>query len=321
MRALLYAGSAIEERELPSPILKPGQLRLKVRASGVNRADLGQRKGVYPPPPGESDIPGMEAAGVVAEAGAGTSRFKPGDRVMALLGSGGYADEVCVDEGLALPLPERLSFAQGAGIPETFVTAHLNLFQIAGLQSGRRALIHAGASGVGTSAIQLLRARGIEVFATAGTADKIALCARLGARAINYKEEKFDDAVLKGTDGAGVDAIIDPVGASNLDADLRCLAAGGWLVVIGTMGGKDAKVDLSALLRRRHRLAGSSLRGLPLKEKAGAVLKLEQDFMAEFADGRVAPVIDSVFSAARAAEAQDRMEKNLNAGKIVLTWD
>ncbi len=318
MRALLYEGSAIKTVELPSPLLKKGQIRIKIHASGVNRADLGQRKGTYPPPPGESDIPGMEAAGIVLE---GASRFKTGDRVMALLGSGGYADEVCVDERLVLPLPEKLSFAQGAGIPETFVTAHLNLFQIAGIKSGGRALIHAGASGVGTTAIQLLRARGVEVFATAGTADKVALCARLGARAINYKEEKFDDAVLKATDGAGVDAILDPVGASNLDADLRCLAPGGWLVVIGTMGGKDAKVDLSALLRRRHRLAGSSLRGLPLQEKAGAVLTLERDFLAELADGRVAPVIDTVFPAARADEAQERMEKNLNAGKIVLTWD
>jgi putative PIG3 family NAD(P)H quinone oxidoreductase len=319
MRALIYEGTDIKAVERPSPALKPGQVRIRIRASGVNRADLGQRAGTYPPPPGESDIPGMEAAGTILDAG--TSRFKTGDRVMALLAAGGYADEVCVDARLVMPLPEKLSFAQGAGIPETFVTAHLNLFQIAGVKKGGRALIHAGASGVGTTAIQLLKARGVQVFATAGTADKVALCTKLGARAINYKTEKFDAAVLAGTNGLGVDAILDPVGASNIDADLRCLAAGGWLVVIGTMGGKDASVDLSALLKRRHRLAGSSLRGLPPDEKALAVSKLAQDFLGDLADGRVAPVMDSSFPAARAAEAQERMAKNLNAGKIVLTWD
>jgi putative PIG3 family NAD(P)H quinone oxidoreductase len=318
MRALIYEGSAIKNVELPAPVLKPGQIRIKVHASGVNRADLAQRKGVYPPPPGESDVPGLEAAGVVLETSG--SRFKAGDRVMALLGSGGYADEVCVDEGLAMPLPDRLSFTQGAGIPETFVTVHLNFFQIAGLKSGGRALVHAGASGVGTAAIQLLRARGIEVFATAGTAQKVALCESLGARGINYKEQKFDEAVIGSTSGAGVGAILDPVGASNLDADLRCLAPGGWLIVIGTMGGKDAKVDLGGLLLRRQKVVGSSLRGLPLKEKTAAVAKLERDFMTDLTIGRVAPVIDSVFSSARAAEAQERMGRNLNAGKIVLTW-
>ena len=319
MRALVYDGPAIKLVERPSPALKPGQLRLKIHASGVNRADLAQRQGMYPPPPGESDIPGMEASGVVMEGGG--SRFKAGDRVMALLGSGGYADEVCVDERLVLPLPETLSFAQGAGVPETFTTAHLNFFQIAGVKKGGRALVHAGASGVGTSAIQLLRARGVETFATAGTAAKAALCASLGAQAILYTENKFDEVVLSGTRGEGVDAILDPVGASNLAADLRCLATGGWLVVIGTMGGKDAALDLSALLRRRHRIAGSTLRALSLEQKALAVSNMEKDFMRELADGRVAPVMDSVLPASQAAEAQERMARNLNAGKIVLTWD
>jgi tumor protein p53-inducible protein 3 len=324
MKAIVYRGagdaSVIALDDVAPPALRPGQIRISVRASGVNRADLGQRKGVYPPPPGESDIPGMEAAGVVAEAGPGARRFKEGDRVMALLGGGGYASEVCVDEGLVLPLPDRLSFEEGAAIPEAFVTAHLNLFDLAGVRAGTSALIHAGASGVGTSAIQLVREAGARGFATAGSAEKTALCEKLGAVAIDYKKEDFAEAVLKGTGGRGVDAILDPVGASNLDADFRALAVGGTLVLIGTMEGKDGKLDLSQLMRKRHRVIGSTLRGLPLAEKSAAVERFRSGFFAPLSEGRIAPVMDRVFAFSEARQAQERMESNLNSGKIVLSW-
>ena len=324
MRAVVYRGagdgSVIALDDVAAPALKAGQVRISVRASGVNRADLGQRKGVYPPPPGESDIPGMEAAGVVTETHADARRFKAGDRVMALLGGGGYAEDVCVDEGLVLPLPDGLSFEQGAGIPEAFVTAHLNLFDLAGVRSGKSALIHAGASGVGTAAIQLVCAAGARAFATAGSPEKTGLCRKLGAVAIDYKRVDFAEAVLEGTNGRGVDAILDPVGASNLDADLKCLAVGGTLVLIGTMGGKDGKFDVSQLMRKRHRVIGSTLRGLPLAEKIAAVERFRAGFFEYMASGKIAPVMDRIFPFSEARQAQERMESNLNSGKIVLTW-
>lgn len=324
MRAIVYDGfgplSVIQERAVAPPELKAGQVRIKVRASGVNRADIAQRLGKYPPPPGESDIPGLEVSGVVAALGPGAKRYKEGDLVTALLAGGGYADEACVDERLVMPCPKRLSLSQAAAVPEAFITAHLNLFQIAGLKSGDKALVHAGASGVGTSTLQLLRARGIEAFATAGGREKADMCRALGARAIEHKKEGFAKIVLEATGGRGVDAILDPVGTSNFDADLECLAPGGRLIVIGTMGGKDVTVDLAQLLRKRHRLIGSSLRGLPLDDKAAAVARFSEDFAKDLDAGTVAPVIDSVIPASQAALAQERMEKNLNAGKLVLAW-
>lgn len=324
MKAVVYRGagdaSVIAVVEVAAPALKAGQVRISVRASGVNRADLGQREGVYPPPPGESEIPGMEVSGVVVELGAGARRFKTGDRVMALLAAGGYAEEVCVDEGLVLALPDGLSFEQGAGIPEAFVTAHLNLFDLAGVRSGQSALIHAGASGVGTAAIQLVRHAGAHPFSTAGSPEKVALCEKLGAVGIDYKREDFSAAVLKATDDRGVDAILDPVGAPNLDADLKCLAVGGTLVLIGTMGGKDGRFDVSALMRKRQRLIGSTLRGLPLAEKTAAVERFRAGFFAALASGKIAPVMDRIFPYTEARQAQERMENNLNSGKIVLSW-
>jgi len=324
MKAVLYRGagdlSVIELAQAPAPALAPGQVRIAVHASGVNRADLSQRRGHYPPPPGESELPGLEVAGIVAETGPRARRFKPGDRVMALLAGGGYAEEVCVDEGLVLPLPEDLSFEQGAAVPEAFVTAHHNLMHLAGVAAGKSALVHAGASGVGTAAIQLLRAEGAAAFATAGSPEKAALCAKLGAVAIEYKTSPFAEAVLDGTQGRGVDAILDPVGASHLAEDLRCLAVGGVVVLIGTMGGKDAALDIAQLMLRRHRLIGSTLRALPLAEKTAAVARFASRFLDELATGRVAPVMDRVFPAARARDAQERMERNLNSGKIVLSW-
>jgi putative PIG3 family NAD(P)H quinone oxidoreductase len=324
MKAIIYRGagdeSVIALEEVARPSLRANQIRISVRASGVNRADLSQRQGHYPPPSGESEIPGMEVSGVVAEAGADAKRFKIGERVMALLGGGGYAEEVCVDEGLVLRLPDNLSFEQGAAIPEAFVTAHHNLIHLAGVGKGQSALIHAGASGVGTAAIQIVRALGAAAYATAGSPEKVALCRTLGADAFDYKRADFGEAVLKATGGRGVDAILDPVGASNLDADFKCLGVGGTVVLIGTMGGKDAKVDLGLLMRKRHRLIGSTLRGLPLNQKIAALERFGSGFLQLLAAGKIAPVMDRTFSAAEARQAQERMGANLNSGKIVLSW-
>jgi putative PIG3 family NAD(P)H quinone oxidoreductase len=324
MKAIVYRGagdaSVIQGAEVPAPELKPGQVRIAVRASGVNRADLSQRRGHYPPPPGESDIPGLEAAGEVLETGPGARIFSRGDRVMALLAGGGYAQEVCVDERLVLALPPTLSFELGAAIPEAFITAHHNLVHLGGVAAGKSALIHAGASGVGTAAIQIVRFVKAAAFATAGTPEKAALCEKLGASAIEYKKADFAGVVLERTEGRGVDAILDPVGASNLEADLRCLTTSGCVVFIGTMGGKDAQLDLGALMRRRARLIGSTLRALPLEEKAAAVARMRAQLLDALAGGTLAPVIDRVFPAGEARQAQERMEANLNAGKIVLSW-
>ncbi|MFI5360365.1 MAG: NAD(P)H-quinone oxidoreductase [Elusimicrobiota bacterium] len=324
MKAIVYRetgdAAVVALEDVPPPALKEGQVRISVRASGVNRADIAQRLGRYPPPPGESAIPGLEVSGLVTAVGEGARRFKTGEPVMALLGGGGYAEEVCVDEGLCLPLPDGLSFEQGAAIPEAFVTAHHNLIHLAGVGKGMSALIHAGASGVGTAAIQLVCRVDANAYATAGTPEKTALCRKLGAVAIDYKREDFAAVVLAATGGRGVDAVLDPVGASNLDADFRCMAVGAGLVLIGTMGGKDGRFDISSLLRKRHRVIGSTLRGLPLSEKRAAVERFRSDFFGLLSAGHIAPVMDRVYKAASARQAQERMEANLNHGKIVLTW-
>ncbi len=324
MKAVVYRGagdeSVIALEDAARPSLRASQIRISVHASGVNRADLSQRQGLYPPPPGESEIPGLEVSGIVSEVDAGAHRFKIGDRVMALLGGGGYTEEVCVDEGLALPLPDNISFVQGAAIPEAFVTAHHNLIHLAGVGAGMSALIHAGASGVGTAAIQIVRQAGATAFATAGTPEKAALCRKLGAVAIEYKREDFGAAVIKETSGRGVDAILDPVGASNLDADFKCLAVGGTLVLIGTMGGKEGRLDIGQLMRKRHRVIGSTLRGLSLNEKTAAVERFRSGFLGLLASDEIAPVIDRVFSFTEARQAQERMGGNLNNDKIVLSW-
>jgi putative PIG3 family NAD(P)H quinone oxidoreductase len=304
----------------PEPELKDGQIRIGVRASGVNRADILQRRGLYPPPSGENDILGLEVAGEVLEAAKRVRGWKPGDRVMALVGGGGYAAEVCVDSKLAMPLPANLSFEQGAAIPEAFITAHLNLFTLGHAIAESTVLVHAGASGVGTAAIQMLRRIRARVFATVGSAEKAEAISALGALAIIYRVQNFEEIIRHETEGRGVDIILDSIGAGYLSPNLRSLATDGRLIQIGLMGGRQDQVDLGLLLHKRLQLIGSTLRPLPLPRKRAAVAAFESQFLASFESGDLRPVVDRAFSIESVREAHAHMEANRNIGKIVLRW-
>jgi putative PIG3 family NAD(P)H quinone oxidoreductase len=306
--------------EAPAPVLGAGELRIRVAATAVNRADLLQRQGLYPPPPGASPILGLECAGTVAELGAGVSGWRVGDRVMALLAGGGYAEEVVVHSGSALPVPEALSLEEAAAVPEVFLTAYLNLFELGGLRAGGAALVHGGGSGVGTAAIQLCRAAGARVFVTAGSADKCARCRALGADlAVNYRSESFRERVAEATGGRGVDVVLDSIGASYLADNLASLAVGGRLVLIGLMGGAKAEIGLAGLLARRLSIVGSTLRARPVEEKAAIVAGFQERFGADLAAGRIRPIVDRAVPLASVAEAHRAMKASEHFGKIVLT--
>ncbi|MCL6627324.1 NAD(P)H-quinone oxidoreductase [Alicyclobacillus shizuokensis] len=327
MKAVLMSGFGDPDvlfiGEAPAPRLGPGELLVRVRATALNRADLLQRRGHYPPPPGASDILGLEIAGEVAEVGAGTSGWRIGDRVCALLPGGGYAQYAVIPAGMAMRIPPNLSFEQAAAIPEVFLTAYLNLFWLARFAAHDRVLIHAGASGVGTAAIQLVREAGGRSWVTAGSTEKIARCLELGAEAgWNYHDGSFAPFVAEQTAGQGVDIVLDFVGAPYFHDNLRSLAMDGRLVVIGTMGGvKVDEVDLGYLLGRRLQIIGTALRSRPVAEK----MRLTQAFwfFAEerFASARLRPVVDTVFPWTDVVAAHRYMEENRNTGKIVLRVD
>ncbi|RJE90310.1 NAD(P)H-quinone oxidoreductase [Paenibacillus sp. 1011MAR3C5] len=306
----------IGEAAAPDPSY--GELLIEVKATALNRADLLQKRGFYPPPSGASPILGLEMAGTVLE---GAGSWKPGDRVMALLPGGGYAERVRIPVGMAMPIPKGLSFAEAAGIPEVFLTAYLNLFQLGGLQAGQTVLVHAGASGVGTAAIQLAKSAGCDVIATAGSADKLDACLKLGADAtIDYKEGPFLPKVLEATAGRGVDVIMDFVGASYWEQNLSALALDGKLIVIGLLGGaKATEVNLSQLIARRLQIIGTSLRTLPPDRKEALTAEFKERFLPLFASGSIRPVIDSEWNWSQAEEAHAYMESNRNIGKIILT--
>ena len=311
--------SVLRLGDVPAPALEPGSLRLQVAASAVNRADLMQRQGLYPPPPGASPILGLECAGTVAEIGAGVTGWRVGDRAMALLAGGGYAEEVVVHAGSAMRVPTSMDLEHAAAVPEVFLTVFLNVFSLGGLAKGGSALVHGGGSGIGTAAIQLCKEAGARVFVTAGSDEKCARCRQLGADlAINYKSDDFAKAVLEATGGRGVDVVLDSIGAPYLDANLRSLAIGGRLVLIGLMGGAKAEIGLGALLVRRLSVIGSTLRARPVEEKAEIV----RGFLARFGDalekGRIGAVVDRVLPLARAAEAHRAMKASEHFGKIVL---
>ncbi|HBI03193.1 MAG TPA: NADPH:quinone oxidoreductase [Paenibacillaceae bacterium] len=302
--------------------LRPGadELLVDVKATALNRADLLQKRGLYPPPPGASEIIGLEMAGVVKEVGSNVAGWKPGDRVCALLPGGGYAQQVTIPAGMAIPIPDHFSFEEAAAIPEVFLTAYLNLFFLGKLQQGQTVLIHAGASGVGTAAIQLVREVGATSIVTAGSAEKLDACLTLGANnAINYKEGPFAPAVKELTGGKGVHIILDFIGASYFEQNVKSLAMDGKLIIIGTMGGAKAEnVNLGLLLFRRLQVIGTALRSQPVEKK----IELTQSFidfaLPRFKDDRLVPVIDSIYEWEEVNEAHDRMEQNLNTGKIVL---
>lgn len=302
--------------DAPDPQPAPGELLVRVRATAVNRADLLQRRGAYPPPEGASPILGLELAGEVVS---GADGWQPGDRVMAVVTGGGYAQLAAVPAGMAVRIPDRFSFEEAAAVPEAFLTAFLNLFTLGRLEAGEAVLIHAGASGVGTAAIQLARASGARVLTTAGSDEKLARCRELGAEVtIDYKRESFPERVREATAGRGVNLVLDFVGAPYWDGNLAALAAGGRLMLIGFLGGSRGQIDIGPILGKSLTIAGTTLRRTPLSQKIALTRSFAEFALPRFERGELRPVIDSVYPLEQAAEAHRAMEANSNTGKIVL---
>ncbi len=308
--------------DVRDPVIKPDEILIRVRAAGLNRADILQRQGFYPPPPGASEIIGMEAAGDVIAVGASVTGWKIGDRAMALLPGGGYAEKAAAHHGSAMKIPAALSYEEAAGLPEVFLTAFLNFFMLAGIKRGETALIHGGGSGVGTASIQLLKEAGVRVIITAGSDEKCEQCRKLGADvAINYKSGPFAPAVKTATEGRGVDVILDSIGGAYLAGNIESLAQGGRLVLIGLMNGTRGELDLAAVLRRHLKIFGSTLRMRPAAEKAQIVAAFLQQFGAALEAGRLRPPIYKVLPAADAPTAHRMMQASEHFGKIILKFD
>ena len=307
--------------ERPDPVAGSGELLIAVAAAGVNRPDVLQRKGNYPPPPGASDIPGLEVAGTVEAVGASVDGWRLGDRVCALVSGGGYATKCVAPAPQCLPVPKGMELVDAAAVPETFFTVWTNVFERGRLAAGETALFHGGTSGIGTTAIQLARALGARVFATAGSDDKCRACEALGAeRGINYRSEDFAGVVKELTGGRGVDLILDHIGAEYFERNLAALAVNGRLVQIGLMGGgSKATIDLNQVLRRWLTVTGSTLRNRSVDEKGAIAAALRREVWPLLESGRVKPVIYRTFPLAEAAEAHRLMESSAHVGKIVLT--
>ena len=306
-------------RDVPPPILRAGCIRIGVAATAVNRADLLQRRGLYPPPPGASEILGLECAGRVIEMGERTSGWQVGERVMALLPGGGYAEEAVVEAGCAWRVPDALTLEEAAALPETFLTVYLTVFVLGKLQPGGTVLVHGGGGGIGTAAITLGTIAGAGVIVTAGSEDKCRRCLEHGAvMAINYRREDFVAAVRLATAGRGVDVVLDAVGGPYLNRDLEALAPGGVLVVIGAMGGREATVDTATLLRKRLSIIGSTLRARPAEEKGELVGKFLARFGGELSAGRIRPVVSTILPLEDVAAAHQLVAANAHFGKVVL---
>jgi NADPH2:quinone reductase len=307
------------ETQRPVPELKAGEVLVSVAAAGVNRPDVLQRQGKYPPPPGASDLPGLEIAGDVVKVANGVERWKAGDAVCALLTGGGYAQYVAVPAEQCLPVPKGLSMAEAASLPETFFTVWHNVFERGALKDGESFLIQGGTSGIGVTAIQMAKAFGHRVFATAGSDEKCAACVKLGAdRAINYRTEDFVEAVQQATGGKGVDVILDMVGGEYIPRELKALAADGRLVLIAFLGGAKATVNFADVMLRRLTITGSTLRARPVAVKAAIARALEEKVWPLVASAKIRPVVHATFPLARAAEAHALMESGAHVGKIVL---
>jgi putative PIG3 family NAD(P)H quinone oxidoreductase len=305
-------------RPLPQP--GAGEVLVKVAAAGVNRPDCLQRQGSYPPPKGASDIPGLEVAGEVIALGDGVKDLKVGDRVCALVTGGGYAEYCAAPAVQCLPVPKGYSMAQAAALPETFFTVWVNVFQRSGLKSGESFLVHGGTSGIGTTAIQLAKAFGCTVFATAGSAEKVKACKDLGAdHAINYKTEDFVEVVKAATGGRGVDVILDMVGGDYIPRDIKALAEDGRLSFIAFLGGPKAEVNFAAVMMKRLTITGSTLRARPVAVKAQLAAELKEKVWPLLDAGKIAPVMAAAFPLAEAAKAHALMESSDHIGKIVLT--
>lgn len=304
-------------RPLPQP--GPGEVLIKVASAGVNRPDCLQRQGGYPPPPGASDIPGLEVAGTVVSLGEGTERWQLGDHVCALLTGGGYAEYCTAPEPQCLPIPAGLSLQQAAALPETFFTVWSNVFDRASLQPGETLLVHGGTSGIGTTAIQLASALGSRVFTTVGGADKQQICLDLGAeRVINYHEEDFVQVIKTSTNSRGVDVILDMVGGDYVQRNLSALAVEGRLVFIAFLRGAKMEVNLAPVMMKRLTITGSTLRARPVAHKAPIAKNLEEKVWPLLASGTIKPIIDRTFPLSEAASAHALMESNRHIGKLLL---
>jgi putative PIG3 family NAD(P)H quinone oxidoreductase len=306
--------------EVPIPEVASGEVLVQVAAAGVNRADLMQRQGFYPPPPGASTYPGMEVSGTISVLGDGVSGWAVGDQVCALLSGGGYAEQVAVPVAQLLPVPAGVSLVEAAALPEVVSTVWSNVFMTANLQPGQTVLIHGGSSGIGTMAIQLARAVGARIAVTAGTGAKLEACRELGAEIlINYRDQDFVEVLKDATQGAGADVILDNIGAKYLARNVGALAVNGRLVIIGLQGGARAELDINALLRKCAAVIATSLRGRPPSEKAAIVAAVREHVWPLLESGLVKPVVHRTFPLAQAAEAHRELEGGANIGKVLLT--
>ena len=318
------APQVLQSAERPAPVAAAGELLIRVSASGVNRPDVLQRTGNYPVPPGASDIPGLEVAGVIESGDAvamATAGLKVGDRVCALVAGGGYAHYCVAPVGQCLPVPDGLSDVEAASLPETFFTVWSNVFDRARLQAGETLLVQGGSSGIGVTAIQMAKALGAKVLVTAGSDDKCQACLALGAdHAINYRTHDFAQEAKRLTGGVGVNVILDMVAGDYVPREVECLAEDGRLVIIAVQGGIKSEFNAGLVLRRRLQITGSTLRPRPVAFKSAIAQSLRQHVWPLIAAGKIKPVIHSTFAAANAADAHVLMESNQHIGKIVLTW-
>ena len=306
--------------ELPDPVAGPGEVLVDVVASAVNKADTLQRRGHYPPPPGASDVLGLECSGRVAALGEGVEGWSVGDEVCALLAGGGYAERVAVPAGQLMPVPAGVDLVTAAALPEVACTVWSNVFMVAGLQPGETILVHGGAGGIGTMAIQLASALSATVLTTAGSADKLAACAELGADVtINYRDEDFVQVVREVTDGAGADVVLDNMGASYLGRNVEALATEGRLVIIGMQGGTRGELDIATLLRKRGAVIATSLRARPVGEKAAICAAVAEHVWPLVADGSVRPVVHATLPLEEVADAHRLIDDSAHVGKILLT--
>jgi putative PIG3 family NAD(P)H quinone oxidoreductase len=323
MRAVVITepgeAEVLQVEQVPDPVPAAGEVVIQVAAAGVNRADLMQRQGFYPPPPGVSAYPGLECSGTIAAVGSAVTGWQAGDEVCALLAGGGYAEQVAVPAGQLLPVPQGVGVVDAAALPEVTCTVYANVFLHAALTAGEMLLVHGGSSGIGTMAIQLGHAFGARVACTAGSAAKLERCRELGADlTINYRDEDFTQAIAEFTDGHGADVILDIVGAAYLPRNVQALATGGRLVIIGMQGGATGELDLGQLLRKRASVFAASLRARPTQEKAEIVSAVQANVWPLIDVGTVVPVIDQILPLAEAAAAHRLLDASGHVGKILL---
>lgn len=308
--------------ELPDPVPAAGEVLVRVHAAGVNRADVVQRQGFYPPPPGAPDTPGLEVAGEIVALGEGVDAWSIGDRVCALLAGGGYAEFALANAAECLPIPDNLSYEEAAGLPETVLTVWSNVMQRAAIRPGETFLVHGGSSGIGTTAIQMLKAFGCTVYATAGSPEKVAVCQQLGAsRCVNYREEDFLEVLTAETRGQGVDVILDMVGGDYVDRNIRLAAVSGRIVNIAYLKGSQVQVNLMPVMLKRLQLTGSTLRARDAEFKAQLTAEVLARAWPWVESGEVRPVVHRVYSFAEAAEAHRVMESSVHIGKLILAWE